>query len=128
MDPTQRAQLVDRIVTTWPHGPKGAIWTETLTDHPELTFGEALDVYKHLRDTVERNPPTVAVFLATWRARHQHPADDLVQAQVDGPPMSLAEYLSALTWRASTGDTDAAQMLDEWGENLQRMPTQRWQP
>ena len=77
MDATQRAQLVDRIVTTWPNGPKGIIWTETLVDHDEITFTAALDVYKHLRDTAERrDPPSVAAFLATWRTRWHRPRTD----------------------------------------------------
>jgi hypothetical protein len=127
MDPTQRAQLVDRIVTTWPHGPKGMIWTETLADHPEIGFGEALDVYKHLRDSIERNPPTVAVFLATWRARHHRPEPVAQRSADDGPTMSFTEYITRLTVKAAAGDTEAAHILDVWEQNMARTP-QGWTP
>ena len=123
MDATQRAQLVERIVTTWPNGPKGAIWTETLADHDEITFTAALDVYKHLRDTAERrDPPSVAAFLATWRTRWHRPEQTTAPVADDGPVMSFDEYIGLLTVKAHAGDPDAADMLDEWAENLTRTP------
>jgi hypothetical protein len=121
MDATQRAQLVDRIVTTWPNGPKGVIWTETLTDHDDITFTAALDVYKHLRDTVERNnPPSIALYLATWRARWQRTPAEHARPDNDGPAMSFDEYYATLIRSADTGHTDATRMLDLWTDNERR--------
>ena len=127
MDATQRAQLVDRIVTTWPNGPKGVIWTEALTDHDEITFTAALDVYKHLRDTAERNnPPSIALFLATWRARWQHTRVEYVQPADYGPVMSFDEYITTLIARSTAGDTDATRMLDLWADNEHRGLVSSW--
>jgi len=121
MDESHRAQLVNRIVTTWPNGPKGPIWTEALTDHYEVTFAEALDVYKHLRDTVERNnPPSIALFLATWRARWQRPPVVYARADDHTPTTSFDEYIATLIHSANAGDTDATRMLDLWADNEHR--------
>lgn len=40
----------------------------------------------------------------------------------DGPTMSFDEYIAVLTAKADADDTDAAQMLDVWAENLTRTP------
>ena len=123
MDATQRAQLVDRIVTTWPNGPKGMIWTETLVDHDEITFTAALDVYKHLRDTAERrDPPSVAAFLATWRTRWHRPEQTTAPVADDGPTMSHDEYITRLIWRANSGDHAAGEQLDIEAVNAARTP------
>jgi hypothetical protein len=122
MDATQRAQLVDRIIGTWPNGPKGGVWTEAFDDHDEITFAQALDVYKHLRDTSERNnPPSIAAYLATWRNRHHRPPATTAPVD-DGPEISFNQYIERLTRLAHAGNTDAADMLDVWTSNLARTP------
>lgn len=88
MTPEQTAHLVERIVQTWPAGPRGRIWTEALSELEHVT---ALGVYEYLRDHDER-PPSIARFLETYRSvtpdyGWQTPDDT-------GPPVSLAEHLA----------------------------------
>jgi hypothetical protein len=57
------AKLVERIIATWPTGPKGFIWTDVLRDlHP----GPAAAAYRQLRDTEQRI--TIAQYKAAYRA------------------------------------------------------------
>jgi len=69
MTPDQCSQLVNLIVSTWPTGPKGHVWTDTLGD---LEPGPALATYRQLRNDEER-PPAIARFIATYR--HLHPPE-----------------------------------------------------
>ena len=58
------ARLVNLIVSTWPSGVKGHVWTDTLGD---LEYDIARTAYLKLRDEAER-PPPVARFVAVYRA------------------------------------------------------------
>jgi hypothetical protein len=69
------ARLVNMIISTWPAGVKGYVWTDVLRD---LEQAEALEAYRQLRDGEER-PPSVAKFLAAYhaaRARSNPPGPD----------------------------------------------------
>jgi hypothetical protein len=66
MNDSERAELVNFIVSTWPTGPKGHVWTDVLG---ELDYGPALGAYRRLRLESER-PPSVARFVATYRLFH----------------------------------------------------------
>ncbi len=113
MNDTDTADIVKRIVGTWPMAPKGFLWTEALDD---LDYAPALAAYTRLRDEVEEQRISIARFLATYRAivnhgntgrRHDTEPDD-------GPTMSFDEYITRTSWLAGTGSTTASAALDEW--------------
>ena len=114
MNAADTADIVRRIVTTWPMSPKGFVWTDALA---ELEYGPALAAYVRLRDELDEQRVSVARFKSVARALtndvspRQHPGEGAVLA---GPPMSFPEYLALITWRAGTGDSEANAALDEW--------------
>jgi len=59
------ATLVNLLVSTWPTGVRGHVWTDTLS---ELDHTPALATYRALRDRSDR-APSVAQFLADYRER-----------------------------------------------------------
>lgn len=65
MNASSTAQLVNLMISTWPIGVRGHVWTETI--HP-LDFDHAHAAYIALRDTEER-PPSVARFMAAYHAQ-----------------------------------------------------------
>jgi hypothetical protein len=75
MNPNDTARLVNLLISTWPAGVKGHIWTDTLGP---LDLEHAHATYRGLRDHDER-APSVARFLAAY---HQHTA----AARGDNPP------------------------------------------
>jgi len=64
MNPNDCARLVNLLVSTWPSGVKGHVWTDTLG---ALDYDPARSAYVSLRDSEER-PPSVARYLAAYRA------------------------------------------------------------
>jgi hypothetical protein len=58
------AHLVNDIISTWPTGPRGHVWTEQLRS---LDINPARRTYNQLARTDE-HPPSVARFYATYRA------------------------------------------------------------
>lgn len=64
MTANDTADVVKRIVGTWPMSPKGFLWTETLCD---LDYGPALATFTKLRDEVEEQRISIARFLVTYR-------------------------------------------------------------
>lgn len=119
MNETEAKKLTERIVGTWPASPKGFVWTEVLLPLDAYTARAAVD--QLTREHEESRLP-VARYLAVYLALVRRDTVTDPRPEPDGPAMSFAEYLSRLTWRASTGDTEAAGMLDVWEHNLQRMP------
>jgi len=65
---TQReaTELAERIVKTWPTGPKQGIWFDVLGELGDYAIAWA--TYVHLRDTVER-APSIAAYKAEYRRR-----------------------------------------------------------
>ena len=59
------AGLVNLLVSTWPTGVRGHVWTDTLN---ELDHASALATYRALRDRCDR-APSIAQFLADYRER-----------------------------------------------------------
>jgi hypothetical protein len=115
----EAARLVNRIVSTWPTGPKGHIWTEVVL---ELDATLADQAYRRLRAEHER-APAVATYLAAYkalRAERRRQADaHHVEAALDPDELiPLSEYLRRLTARAEAGDTDAADDLSRWRRYL----------
>jgi hypothetical protein len=121
MNDSDTADIVKRIVGTWPMSPKGFLWTEALH---ELDYGPALATFVRLRDETDEQRITIARFKGAYRAitgtgtTTRRPPDELD----DGPVMSFDEYIALLTRKAHHGDTDAAAMLDTWAQNLARTP------
>lgn len=78
MNMTQReaTELAERIIKTWPSGPRQGIWFDVLS---ECERGTAAAAYVHLRDTVDR-APSIAAFRAQYRA--QRPPRDTTTAAV----------------------------------------------
>jgi hypothetical protein len=113
MNEADLADVVRRVVGTWPMAPKGYLWTEAIAD---LDYGPALAAYYRLRDEHDEQRISIARFKATVRAltndstSRQHPNEPAP----DGPAVSFAEYLARTQWRAGTGDPDAVVALDEW--------------
>lgn len=112
MNQAETAHLVERIVQTWPNGPKGRIWTEALSELPDP--GRAGTAYVRLRNECE-HPPTIARFLAVYRSLdtytgwgRQLPNYEAYEA------ISFAEYIARLTAQADRGDHQAATELERW--------------
>ena len=87
----ERAKLVERIVGTWPAGPRGFVWTSTLT---ELDVDLAAAAYEQcVRECVE-HPPTPGKFLGVyWSLTRRNAPSDIPRPADTGPPVSLADYL-----------------------------------
>ena len=126
MNETETATIVERIVGTWPNGPRGFVWTEAFNDHPEVESRTAGAAYRALRDggLPSHERITIARFLAEERRQrgYQPAATPTAPVADDGPVMSFDEYIGLLTIKAHAGDPDAADMLDEWADNLSRTP------
>jgi len=71
----ETARLVNLLISTWPAGVKGYVWTDTLGP---LDHDPALAAYLELREHDER-PPSVARYLAAYHAQ---------RARTDDPPTS----------------------------------------
>ena len=113
-----------RIVGTWPASPKGFIWTEQLL---ELDAGIARAAVDQLTREHEESRLPVARYLAVYRAITN--AGNTDRHTDNGRPadaISFAEYVARLTWRAGTGDTDAATTLAMWADLDARGLTRRW--
>ena len=81
MNASDTARIVNLIVSTWPSGVKGHVWTDTIGT---LEQARAHDAYRELRDTEER-PPSVARFLAKYHALSTDPGANRVHcALCDG--------------------------------------------
>lgn len=65
MNAEDTADVVKRIVGTWPMSPKGFLWTETIA---EFEYAPALATYTQLRNTVEETRISIARFIAAYRA------------------------------------------------------------
>lgn len=93
MSMTQREAFgaAERIVKTWPNGPRQSVWSEVLI---ELEEAPARKAYEHLRDFTER-PPSVAAFLADYRAR-------IAQDRPAGHPLPYCALCDGCGWRAVT--------------------------
>lgn len=77
----QCAQIVNLLVSSFPTGPKGHAWTDSLT---ELHPGPAMGAARELRDTSERTP-TIAQYHAIYR-RHLAEARRTREAERGVPP------------------------------------------
>lgn len=118
MTDSDTADIVRRIVGTWPMSPKGPLWTEAIHD---LDYGPALATFVQLRDELDEQRISIARFRGAYRgivgqgySTRTHPAE-----RTDGPVMSFDEYLALLTQRATAGDTAAGHMLDTWQHNIE---------
>lgn len=65
MNAEDTADIVKRIVGTWPMSPKGFLWTETLG---EFDYAPALATFTQLRNTVEESRVSIARFIVAYRA------------------------------------------------------------
>lgn len=72
MTPDNVARIVNQIVSTWPAGVKGHVWTDVLAS---LEYDLARRAYIELREHEER-PPTVARFLASYHAERHSTSTD----------------------------------------------------
>ena len=88
MNDAERAKLVERIVATWPAGPRGFVWFAVLGD---LEHEQAVSAYEHLRRTA-LTPPTTGAYLDAYR-QLTRPAHGWPRPADTGEPVSLAEYL-----------------------------------
>jgi len=111
MTPTETAHLVERIVQTWPTGPRGRIWTEALEP---LDAGRAGTAYARLRAS-EEHPPSIARFMAVYRsldtARGAEWHRDYSNA------ISFNEYYTRLLARVDRNEPGAADELAVWDRN-----------
>lgn len=64
MNDADTADIVRRIVGTWPMSPKGPLWTEAIG---EFDYAPALATYTQLRNTVEETRISIARFIVTYR-------------------------------------------------------------
>ena len=65
MNDADNADIVKRIVGTWPMSPKGFLWTDVLR---EFEYGPALAAFTQLRNSVEESRISIARFIVTYRA------------------------------------------------------------
>lgn len=76
MNAADAAHLVERIVQTWPSGPRGRIWTEAFAD---LDAGTAGSAYVRMRNDHDSDrPPSIGQFMAMYRSlktKHNTDAD-----------------------------------------------------
>jgi hypothetical protein len=103
------ANIVNRLVATWPAGVRGHIWTAELA---HLDPGPARRTIDQLARSDDR-PPSVARFLDVYRAVTT-PLSGIPKPTDTGPAVALDEVMSKLEWQASTGDHDAVTQLDTW--------------
>lgn len=117
MTEAETADIVRRIVSTWPMSPKGVIWTEAIS---ELEYRHALAAYVQLRDELDEQRISVARFRmavrgiaagarGTTRRRHPHEPEEH-----EGPVIGFGDYLARQTWKAGTGDPSGQENLDTW--------------
>lgn len=91
MNRDETAGLVNRIVSTWPTGPKGHIWTEVLGD---LDRDLAETAYRRLRAEHER-PPAAATFLATYGSLDRRAPQSAAAAAETDEAMPLSDPRAA---------------------------------
>ena len=124
MNETEIATIVERIVGTWPNGPRGFVWTEAFNDHPEVESRTAGAAYRALRDggLPSHERITIARFLAEERRQrgYQPAATPTAPVPDDGPTMSHDEFITRLIWRANSGDHAAGEQLDIEAVNAAR--------
>lgn len=90
MNTQECASLVERIIQTWPTGPRGRIWTELLTDLEPGTAGTA---YIRLRNEHQgEKPPSTGTFMRTYRSLRT-PANDPITD--DCPDCSGTGWISS---------------------------------
>jgi len=65
MNESDTADVVKRIVGTWPMSPKGFLWTEAIG---EFDYAPALAAFTQLRNTVEESRISIARFIIAYRA------------------------------------------------------------
>lgn len=116
----ETARLVNLIISTWPTGPKGYVWTDVLG---LLDRALANRAYVLMRNRDARI--TVADFIDQYRIleRRQREANDPPpnQLPLSSPPLiSRDEHIAALAKRAETGDQTAAAELNNWQRVLRR--------
>jgi hypothetical protein len=86
----ERAKLVERIVGTWPAGPRGFVWTSTLA---ELDADLATAAYERLVVECVDHPPTPGRFLSTYWAVANPREYGFARPEDTGPVISPAEAL-----------------------------------
>lgn len=118
MTEDEARKLAQRLVDTWPNGPKAYIWRDALID---LEPHYAAATYRRL--LTEHDKPTVARFHAEYHALNR-PADNTLPFQQATDVISLTEYLERLTQRAEHGNTAAAQELTHWHNLVNREPVE----
>lgn len=64
MNDADTADIVKRIVGTWPMSPKGFLWTEAIH---EFDYAPALATYTQLRNTVEESRISIARYIVAYR-------------------------------------------------------------
>lgn len=108
MTDDEARKLAQRIIDTFPNGPKAYVWRDALQ---HLDPGPAARAYRILVDEAEKTP-TIARFKAHYHALTRTDAPTMIRWT--GNEISLDEYLRRLSERADFGNTDAADELEDW--------------
>lgn len=87
MTDDERAKLVERIVGTWPAGPRGFVWTSTLA---ELELGPASAAYEQLVAECVTGPPTPGRFLSVYWTHARPRSYGFDRPEDTGAPVDLA--------------------------------------
>jgi hypothetical protein len=116
----ETARLVNLIISTWPTGPKGYVWTDVLGPLDRALANRSYVLMRN-RDT----RITVADFLDQYRAleRRQREAEAPPPNQLplsSTPLISRNEHIAALIKRSEAGDQIAATELNNWQRVLRR--------
>jgi hypothetical protein len=113
------ARIVNLIVSTWPGGVKGHVWTDVL-----MPLDAALAQTAYMRNRDSNRTMTVADFRASyhlalteWQTNRTPPEPEPTTRR--GPLMHRNDYLAALAQRASAGDHTAEHELGTW-ERIER--------
>jgi hypothetical protein len=99
--------LVNRITHTWPTGPRGHIWTSELC---MLEAEPARHTYDRLVRT-EHHPPTIARFLAEYRATTA-PTFGTPTPEDTGPPTALDDVIARLERKHDNGTASDNDLTD----------------
>lgn len=101
-----------RMIDTFPNGPKAYVWRELFND---LDGAIAHGAYHALIKTAPK-APTPGQFMEHYRAQMPRAEARITRSDPDG--ISLAEYLERVTTRAVNGNHDAVAELERWGRHL----------
>lgn len=99
MNDADTADIVRRIVGTWPMSPKGPLWTEAMR---ELDYAPALATYTQLRNTVEETRISIARYIAAYRGVS---ANGTTRRPDPGEPCQIC---------AGTGMRSGHQRIGQW--------------